>query len=243
MALNYYSTSHYSSTFESMQKEMFMYYGYADTYYSTTYVRSLPLNDFVFGVKYVISNDTSLVTNHYSVVFEGDKNIYYNPFWIPVVYTGATNDVAKEEYWVDTVNNMTIALTGLDIYRRDGNADYDKLKIIASEIREKAASLEENSGNYLKFKTENTEDAYLLSSLLYDENWHIKVNGKEVLPERYMEYFLSVPLEKETTNKIEMTYIPQGLLLGIAIMAAAVAILGIHMVVKYVVNKRRKYVY
>ena len=155
------------------------------------------MNDFVFGVKYVISNDTSLVTNHYDVIFEGDKNIYYNPFWIPVVYTGATNNVVAEEYWVDTVNSMATALTGLDIYRQDGNADYEKLKVVASKIREKSVILEKNTGNYLKFKTEDTEDEYLLSSLMYDENWKIKVNGKEVSPERYMGYFLSVPLEKE----------------------------------------------
>ena len=232
MTHGYNSVSHYSSVFESAQKEMFIYYGYEDTYYSTTYSRSLPLNDFVFGVKYVISSDASLVTNHYDVVYKGDKTVYCNPFWIPVAYTGATNQVPVAEYWVDTVNNMAIALTGIDIYRPDGNADYDKVRTIAAAIRENAITVEENTGATLVMRTHNTDDRYLLSSLMYDESWNIKVNGKTVSPQKYMEYFLSVPLETGVENLVEMTYIPQGLPQGVAVMAVAFVVILLHFVLK-----------
>ena len=232
MTHGYSSVSHYSSVFESAQKEMFVYYGYDDTYYSTTYSRSLPLTDFVFGIKYVLSSDPALVTDHYDVISQGEKTVYYNPFWIPVVYTGHTNDIKTEEYWVDTVNNMTVALTGMDIYRPDGNADYNKLKNIAQTIRKDGCQLIENNGMFLSFSTGETDKGYLLSSLMYDENWHIKVNGVQVKPERYMNWFLSVPVQRGTDNIIEMVYIPQGIIPGLAVMAAALAVIFIHFIVK-----------
>lgn len=232
MTHGYSSVSHYSSVFESAQKEMFVYYGYDDTYYSTTYSRSLPLTDFVFGIKYVLSSDPALVTDHYDVISQGEKTVYYNPFWIPVVYTGHTNDIKTEEYWVDTVNNMTVALTGMDIYRPDGNADYNKLKNIAQTIRKDGCQLIENNGMFLSFSTGETDKGYLLSSLMYDENWHIKVNGVQVKPERYMNWFLSVPVQRGTDNIVEMVYIPQGIIPGLAVMAAALAVLFIHFIVK-----------
>ena len=232
MANGYNSVSHYSSVFETAQKEMFIHYGFEDTYYSTTYSRSLPLNDFVFGIKYVITSDTSLVTDHYSLVRDGYKKVYKNPFYIPVVYTGKTNEVEVSDYWVNTVNNMAVMMTGIDIYKADGNADYNKLKTIAEKIREKECEVTKNNGMFLSFKTESTEDDYLLSSLMYDENWHIKVNGKNVHQEPYMKYFLSIPLESGIANRIEMVYVPSGMIPGLIIMVTAFVTILIHYIIK-----------
>lgn len=240
MSHGYNSVSHYSSVFETRQKEMFMYYGFDDTYYSTTYNRSLPLNDFVFGVKYVMSSDAALVTDHYEALITGEKNVYYNPFWIPVVYTGKTNDIRFSDYWVDTVNNMTVALTGMNIYRADGNADYSKLETIAEIIRENECEVIKNDGMFLSFSTGKTDNEYLLSSLMYDENWHIKVNGKATDPQQYMKYFLAVPIDAGMENIVEMTYVPKGMTEGVAVMSLAIAAVAVVSVTKAIKNSKNK---
>ena len=60
------------------------------------------------------------------------------------------------------------------------------------------------SGEYIA-----KEDGYLLLSILYDEGWNLKVNGKEQNIEEFANSLIRIPVHKGV-NKIEMTYTAKG---------------------------------
>lgn len=70
--------------------------------------------------------------------------------------------------------------------------------------------------NKLKGEIYLDEDKILMLSIPYEKGWNIKVNGEKVKYSKAYDTFISLELE-EGSNKIEMTFIPPGLKLGIII--------------------------
>jgi len=246
MVHGYNSISHYSSVFESLRKETAIYFGLPDAYYSTTYTLPNPLRDSVLGIKYIISPDKSAADGIYSCIYNGEKSVYCNPFSFPLIYTGRTNTVQQGTRWEETVNNMTIAVSGIPVLNAEGETDYTNLSAVAEVLSRKEGTLNVNNGMFLSFTLPQSSDGYMLSSLLYDDSWHIKVNGKTVKQQPYMTYFMSVPVEQGVRNTVEMVYIPQGLLPGLLLMAAAAVLTAIHYIHKRKTNttsRRKEYVH
>ncbi|MBQ8605045.1 MAG: YfhO family protein [Oscillospiraceae bacterium] len=235
MGTGYYGTNHYSSTFDKNQKEMFVHFGYADTFYSTIYSHSNPLTDSLFGVKYLLSAGTALPRQYIPVSSgEGQRSLYLNPYRLPLAFTGDTNAVKYINYWPQHIAEMLYNLTGHYVLNDDCTTDFTALKAASDVINSNAAEVIQEKGAVIKLKADGE---YLLATIMYDENWHIWVNGEKVKPERFMEYFLSVPLGGRA--EITMIYTPRGFAPGLMLMCAGVTLVAVDIYNK----KKRKKIY
>lgn len=226
MAIGYNGISHFSSTFNQIQKNMFIHFGYEDTFYSTIYNHSNPLSDSIMGLKYVITKDETKIPENYEFVYKEEKSIYKNPYSFPIIYTGDTNNIDFNDNWYVHANNMSKTLENIDICDLDGNINFMNLEEFSNVLQAKKADILTFNGGYIEC---TAEGKYLLTSIMFDDNWKITVNGKDVEPEKYMEYFISVPLT-EGENIIVMKYIPQGVNLGLIISLISVIIILISLV-------------
>ncbi len=229
MGVGYYGTNHYSSTFDKNQKEMFVHFGYPDTFYSTIYSHSDVLTDSLWGIKYLLTAGSSLPPQ-YQLVSQGGngrRSLYYNPYRLPLVFTGITADVKYINYYPQHVAEMLYNLTGEYVLKNDYSTDFTALEKAADKINANAAEIIYENGAVIKMKAEGE---HLLSTIIYDENWHIWVNGSETRPVKFMDYFLSVPLGGEA--EITMIYLPRGFVPGLCIMAAAAALGAIQIYTK-----------
>lgn len=77
-------------------------------------------------------------------------------------------------------------------------------------------------------------DMYLSSTIPYDEAWRITVDGAEVMPERFMEVFLAVPLA-QGAHMVHLTYHPRGLFPG-----SLLTLLALLVTIVIVVRERKK---
>ncbi len=236
MGVGYYGTNHYSSTFDKNQKQMFVHFGYPDTFYSTIYSHSDVLTDSLWGIKYLLT-DTGRLPAQYQLVSQGEngrRSLYHNHYRLPVVFTGSTADVEYINYYPQHVAEMLYNLTGEYVLKYDYSTDFTALKKAADKINANAAEIIYENGAVIKMKAEGE---YLLSTIIYDENWHIWVNGVRTRPVKFMDYFLSVPLGGEA--EITMLYTPQGFVAGMAIMTAAIILTAVQIYIK----KKRKIIY
>ena len=228
MGLGYNGVNHFSSTFDTSRKKMFVHFGYSDSFYSLEYRHSHPLSDSIIGIKYLISKDETKVPSEYELIYDGEKSLYYNPYYFPVIYTGETNDIEFNDDWHMHMNNMSQRFTGKDISDENGNAIAENMAELSHKLQSSAADITLQDGGNIEL---TANGKYLLTSIIYDEDWHIKVNGKEVKPERYMEHFISVPLE-EGECSVTMKYIPKGLVTGAVLFVVALVIITVSMYIK-----------
>ena len=236
MGVGYYGTNHYSSTFDRNQKEMFVHFGYQDTFYSTIYSHSNPLTDSLWGVKYLLT-DTATAPPQYTLMSKGEngeRSVYHNPYRLPLVFTGSTNSVEYINYYPQHVAQMLYNLTGEYVLNRDYSTNFAALKKAAEKINGTAVEIVYENGSILKIMAEGE---YLLSTILYDENWHVWVNGKKVQPQPFMDYFLSIPLGGRA--EITMIYTPRGFVPGLIIMAAGLGAVAVQIYSK----KKEKKIY
>lgn len=219
MALGYYGANHFSSTFDKASRDMSVHFGYPEMKYSTYYKSSL-LTDSLLGIKYILAAPEEKVNSSYSLVQEGEKNLYHNPYALPVVFTADSREVEYAESSKEHIGAMFYALTGIKVY--DGKAvDTAALSRAAAQLQEKAALVTKQDGGIIRCTAEGN---WLLTTVMYDENWRIKVNGRDTLPEKFMDCFMAVPLPRGQCE-VEMTYIPQGIAAGMVLQLAAVIIL------------------
>ena len=224
MSIGYYGTSHFSSLFDNRQKEMYEYFGYEDTFYSTIYSRSIPYIDSFWGIKYIFNSGSQVPDNLYEKIYDGENGeniLYRNPYRLPIIFTGDTRSIEYSENWRQYIDNMYVALTGVETLDENGNRDYEKLEVVSRAINQNAVKMIKQQGNTIKF---SAKGKYALATIMYDDCWHIKVNGKKVAPQKFMTWFTAVPLE-EGENIVEMTYIPRGFVPGLCLMAAGAFLL------------------
>ncbi len=232
MGTGYYGTNHYSSTFDSVQKQMFVHFGYRDTYYSTIYDHSHVVTDSLFGIKYLLSSETDSYDSHYPLLDKGERNLYTNPYALPLLFTGDTAAVEYSQDGLYHADNMFFALTGHKVLNYDKSVDYASLQAASSQLQAQSATDIKENGAVLKF---TARGKYLLSTIIYDENWHIKVNGRAVQSLRFMEHFLAFPLE-EGRCTVQMVYIPGGFVPGCVMCITA----AVWLFICHNINRKKK---
>ncbi len=233
MGLSYNGINHFSSTFDQKQKDMSMHYGYADTFYGTSYDNSEVLTDSLLGLKYIICSDDSKMPKEYLIEFKGNKKLYKNPYYFPIIYTGDTNNIIYDNNYKNHINNLSKSLADISVIREDGEIDIDNLYILSSKLQSTEVNIIKQDGAYIELTANGN---YLLTSIMYDDCWKITVNGKNVSAEKYMEYFISVPLE-EGENHVIMKYVPKGLNIGIIFMFSAILIISLRYINKNKITK------
>lgn len=234
MGAGYYGVNHFSSTYDLRQLEMFEHFGYQSSFYSTIYTCSNPVTDSLFGIKYLLSKNADNSPAGYVMLAEGEKNVYYNPNHFPMAFVGNTARIDYSDDWKQHVNNMTAALTGYTVTDAAGNIDFDSLRSVAEILQANAAKVISHDGCKLEFAASGN---YLLTTIMYDDCWQIEVDGIAVRPEKFMEYFIAVPLNSTDTCNVTMTYVPQGFIAGVALMTLAIVIIMINCYISYK-NKR-----
>ena len=95
---------------------------------------------------------------------------------------------------------------------------YDRLKTTQLEI-------EENKSYYLKGTIQTEESGLLLTSIINDKGWTVKVDGKSVEKQIVAENLIGMNIEKGE-HTIEFVYCPEGFYIGMII-----TLIGIGLVV------------
>lgn len=109
---------------------------------------------------------------------------------------------------------------GVYIYEEDAKI----LTAYAGEAQEQDIKIEADTDSRIMVECENetATTAYLLCTIPYDEGWHIKVDGVAVEAVETGN-LMAIPVEPGE-HRVELRYIPQGLYLGLGIMALALLI-------------------
>ncbi|MEG1862543.1 MAG: YfhO family protein [Oscillospiraceae bacterium] len=221
MAIGYNGLSHFSSTFDIAEKFAATHFGYADSLYGTVYTNGKPLADSLFGLKYVIKGSVGEVCDKYiPMPYSEGKQVYLNPYYLPMAFVSDDFDIPYSENGMEHIDNMFHSLTGINVIY-EGKINYDHLLLSAREIRKNQGEALVVNGAKMKLSARAQAGQYLNTTIMYEDGWNVKVNGNRVKNEKFMGYFLSVPLS-EGENIIDMFYIPKGLKLGLALFALAI---------------------
>lgn len=84
------------------------------------------------------------------------------------------------------------------------------------EISQNQLQVEVNHSNYIKGKINAKRDGTLLTSIINDNGWKVKVDGKKVEKQIVAENILAIDISKGE-HIIEFTYIPSGFTLGLVL--------------------------
>ncbi len=92
-------------------------------------------------------------------------------------------------------------------------------------VTENQVTVSKASSSHLKIDADIKEDGqYLLITVPYETDWHIKVDGKRVEQIKVFDAMMAIPVSKGK-HKIEMRYVPNGIVWGSIISLLALLIL------------------
>ena len=80
-----------------------------------------------------------------------------------------------------------------------------------SKIKSVSSDIEKFNDTYIKA---NVSNGYYLTTIPYDESWHIRNNGREIKLINFMNYLVAFEAEEGT---VELEYVPRGINIGILI--------------------------
>ncbi|MBQ8605044.1 MAG: YfhO family protein [Oscillospiraceae bacterium] len=228
MGLGYYGVNHFSSTYDKQSQEIAAHYGYGTSMYTTLYRLNRLLPDSFMGMKYFLCEDIWNISDKCDFIYDGERNLYYNPYHIPVVFTGVTNSIKSNADGDRHINNMFATLTGIPVLDDSCQVNYENLAAASEILRNNAAEIITEKGAVIKL---TATGKYLLTTIMYEDGWNIWVNGEKVQPEPFMDHFLSAPLTEGECN-VTMVYIPQGFVPGVCLMVCGVAVMAAMLIIK-----------
>ncbi len=89
--------------------------------------------------------------------------------------------------------------------------------------------------SYIKGEIEATEnESYMLTTIPYDENWQVKIDGKKVKTVKLLDTLLGIPL-KAGQQTVELTYQPTSLWIGIGVSILSLVIISLE-----AMNKKKR---
>lgn len=136
----------------------------------------------------------------------------------------------------DSNNVIYIPKTVKNIKIEVAEEDKDKFKIklyrFSKENFEKAyekisqnqLNVENNKSNYIKGTIKAESDGILLTSIINDKGWTVKVDGKKVNTQTIAENLLAIDL-KQGEHSIEFSYMPTGLGIGVLLFIIGIVLL------------------
>lgn len=115
---------------------------------------------------------------------------------------------------------------------------YDDIKNISDNITEAKVNMKKTKGDIIEVNVENNDDGYFVTSLPYDENYKIYVDGVKTKYEKVNTSFIGFKLKKGK-HVIRMEYKSRGLIIG-----QTISVIGLVLtIVLELINKyRRKHV-
>lgn len=121
----------------------------------------------------------------------------------------------------------TVIFLNLDSYK----TAFDKLKeqSVNFNVKGRTATAEVTVGN----------DEMLFTTIPYDNGWQAYVDGKEVPIKAFDDALITIPLTKGT-HKIELRFLPEGLILGFYLLLACVTLFIIYLTIVTRLNNKQK---
>jgi len=134
-------------------------------------------------------------------------------------------------------NNITITTDNLKAENVLGTFasyyDEETLNEILENLKEQPLKIAKYNKTYIKGTVTSTKDKNILfTSIPYDENWNIYVNGEKTTPIRLLDTFLGIEIDSGTYT-IEFKYVPKQLYTGLTISIISIPLL-------YIVCKRTR---
>ena len=129
---------------------------------------------------------------------EKSNNVIYIPKNVEVI------DIKVEE---DCKDKYTI-----DLYRFL-NENFEK---VYNKISKNQLNVVLNKNNYIKATINSDIDGTLLTSIIYDNGWNVKIDGKKVEKQAIAKDLLAVDISKGN-HTVEFTFIPSGFYAGLAL--------------------------
>ena len=88
--------------------------------------------------------------------------------------------------------------------------------------------------------TTSKDSTAILTTLPYDEGWRIKVDGKHVPIEKTLDALVSFRIEGEGAHKVEMTYSPRAVNIGLFVSLGSLAVYGVRLAYEPLIRRKRK---
>ena len=147
-------------------------------------------------------------------------------------------NIANDEQGAEKV--FTIQLLDDDTTLADINLytlDQEKVSTMAEDLKQNQLALTDfSNGAFSGTVTVDDPSEYLMVTVPYAEGWHAKVNGQEVNTLPLLNGgFMGLQFQEAGDYEVTFYYIPQGLILGVAITIAT----GLILVCVYVFNKKK----
>ena len=195
-----------------------MHFGYPDSFYGTAYTQN-QMTDSFFGIKYIMSYGD--LSGQYQLEYDANKDLYYNSYALPLIFTSDTSRVQYSEDAKEHINNMFKALTGISVLDSGGQTDISRLEQASGILQENACDVTLSDGALLKFAARGKK---VVSTIPYSDDWLVYVNGKRVQSYKFMDYFMAFDLDDTQPSRVTMIYMPEGMILGCAIFTSALVL-------------------
>jgi uncharacterized membrane protein YfhO len=228
MALGYCGTTHFSSTYDAAQKEMYIHFGYPDTFMSTTYNHSALLTDSLWGIRYLMAAEGTAVDADYTqIAAESGFALYENPYALPLLFTMQDTEIPYDPDGNVHLSALYRVLSGgQEVY--DASTQEANRSVLAEAgktAQSAAAEVISRQGGFVTATVTAKAGQMLAAMIPYDTAWHVTVDGKPVQTEPFLTYYMSVPL-CAGEHTVRMVYVPTGLGAGCGLCLGALAVLA-----------------
>ncbi len=115
----------------------------------------------------------------------------------------------------------------------------DAYKKAMSTLQEQPFVVDAFGDTYVTGHVEAKEAGTMLVTIPFEEGWTVKVDGKEIVPQDYMDAFYAIPLEAGA-HSIEFTFVPAGFKTGALISLGSLAALCLAIAVTVLTDKKKK---
>ncbi len=159
----------------------------------------------------------------------------------PETYTGIRNRYIIDLGRCPAGSHIAFSATGKDsIHANVYSLNVNNFKTLHQTLSERGLEITDWKETRIKGTITAESDMLLLTSILYEKGWSVKIDGKKVPVQAFKDALVSVPVTAGT-HEIVFSYSPYGLNVGLLISAVSLAAL-IGIIVWKIQKKKRKHV-
>lgn len=162
---------------------------------------------------YFITIPQSLSTHDSEVelYLNGEEFDYRSKFGSDQFFNIAYQEQGQElEFKIDIKADRQFNMTNLKVVKFN-QKEFEKL---VKSKKQEALDLKSWGSNYVRGTIKIAESPWVFTSIPFDKGWQVKVDGQKVETQAVWDSLLAFPIDAGQ-HEIEMTFIPQGLILGI----------------------------
>lgn len=159
------------------------------------------------------------VKNNATITINGKALTQYDTYRNTVTVNVANHAKGKTIKIVFSLKNSTLWMQNVSLYmlnQKAFNASLKTLKQSPLKVSSYAANRISGTVNL------KAGQDLLMTTIPYDQGWHVKVDGKTVTPKKALSTFMAIPMSTGK-HKVSMYYIPPYLILGTTISLLAIS--------------------